>query len=167
MPSDDQVSGMICKSAFHDVYNILWMVTLLIAIHSKMQSNKQSNLKCQEERIFLSGLQMADQYNRWVIYFKPVSLNIRNIVLPIYAGFHGGRSLNWVNYKMQPLLHLHYFRIYAKPFALCCKLCSKFSPKALNKNYFKWYWTYIKILIIYSEFSKMSVDRRTLRFACM
>lgn len=52
MPNEDQVSGMICKSVLYDVYRILWMVMLLITVYSKMQSNEQSDLKCQEERIF-------------------------------------------------------------------------------------------------------------------
>lgn len=49
VPRDDRVSGMICKSALYDVCRI---VMPLSTIDSKMQSSEQSDLKCQEERIF-------------------------------------------------------------------------------------------------------------------
>lgn len=115
---------------------------------------------------FLSGLQMADQYNRWVICLKPVSLNIRNIEHSIYSGFHGERSFNWVTIKCNHFCTCTTSEC-SRSFILCCKLCSKFSPKALNWKCFKCYWTYLKILIIQSKFSKMNMYRRTIRFACM
>lgn len=117
---------------------------------------------------FLSDLQMADQYNTWAICLKHISLNIRNIVHSIYGGFQGERSFNWVTLKFKLFgSFLLYFRICSRSFALCYKLCSKPNTKVLSWKYFKYCWTYLKMLITKPKFSKMGMHRSSHRFACM
>lgn len=59
---------------------------------------------------------------------KPVSLNIRNIVHPIYAGFHGERSFNWVTLKCN---HFCTTSEYVQSLLLCAVNCVQNSAQKL------------------------------------
>lgn len=159
---------MICKSAVYDAYRILLMVILLITTYSKKQSNEKKPSEMPGIKNFLGDLQMADQCNRWAICLKHISLNIRNVVHPIYEGFHGERGLNRITIECKHLSSfLLCFRICSRSFALCYKLCSKQNPKALSWKCFEYCWTCLKMLITKPKFSKMGMYRSMHIFACM